>query len=304
MKFRKILRFLTSKFLLVCLLLLVEIALIPALIIGASYLFNLTPILTALLAAIDLILVLYIINSDINAEYKIAWIVPILLLPFVGCILYLALRRRQTPRRKLKKLMTHLHGVDCLYAQSIPMMQKYRDKSDFAAQCAEYISRECLLPAADCYDAEYFPSGEAYAERLLAELKQAKKFIFLEYFIIAEGKFWGDVLEILKQKVAEGVDVRITYDDIGSMFKVPSDYDRQLEKLGIRCLCFNRFRPVLDVAQNNRTHRKIAVIDGHTAFTGGVNLADEYIGYGHNDPRESRAKLYRDVPAAVDAEGG
>lgn len=92
MKFRKILRFLTSKFLLVCLLLLVEIALIPALIIGASYLFNLTPILTALLAAIDLILVLYIINSDINAEYKIAWIVPILLLPFVGCILYLALR--------------------------------------------------------------------------------------------------------------------------------------------------------------------------------------------------------------------
>lgn len=285
MKFRKILRFLTSKFLLVCLLLLVEIALIPALIIGASYLFNLTPILTALLAAIDLILVLYIINSDINAEYKIAWIVPILLLPFVGCILYLALRRRQTPRRKLKKLMTHLHGVDCLYAQSIPMMQKYRDKSDFAAQCAEYISRECLLPAADCYDAEYFPSGEAYAERLLAELKQAKKFIFLEYFIIAEGKFWGDVLEILKKKVAEGVDVRITYDDIGSMFKVPSDYDRQLEKLGIKCLCFNRFRPVLDVAQNNRTHRKIAVIDGHTAFTGGVNLADEYINathpYGH-----------------------
>ena len=149
MKFRKILRLLTSKFLLVCLLLLVEIALIPALIIGASYLFNLTPILTALLAAIDLILVLYIINSDINAEYKIAWIVPILLLPFVGCILYLALRRRQTPRRKLKKLMTHLHGVDCLYAQSIPMRQKHRDKGDCAAQCAEYISREWLRPAAD-----------------------------------------------------------------------------------------------------------------------------------------------------------
>ena len=114
MKFRKFLKLLTSKFLLVCLLLLLEIALIPALIIGASYLLNLTPILTVVLAVIDIVLVLYIINSDINAEYKIARIVPILLLPFVGCNLYLALRRRQMPRRKLKKLMNNLHGVDCL----------------------------------------------------------------------------------------------------------------------------------------------------------------------------------------------
>lgn len=282
---RKFLKLLTSKFLLVCLLLLAEIVLIPAVIIGASYVFNLTPILTVVVYVFDLILVLYIINSDINAEYKIAWIVPILLLPFVGCILYLALRRRQTPRRKLKKLFSHLHGVDCLYAQNLSMMQKYRDKSDFAAQCAEYINRECMLPAADCYGAEYFPSGEAYAKRLLEELKTAKKFIFIEFFIIAEGKFWSAVLEILRQKVAEGVDVRLIYDDIGSMFKVPSDYDRQMEKLGIRCLCFNRFRPVLDVAQNNRTHRKIVVIDGITAFTGGVNLADEYVNltqpFGH-----------------------
>lgn len=278
---RKFLKLLTSKFLLVCLLLLAELALIPVVIIGASYLFNLTPILIVVLAVIDLLLVLSIINSDINAEYKIAWIVPILFLPYVGCILFLTLRRRQTPRRKLKKLITHMHGMDCLYSQDLPSMQKYRAASDFAGQCAEYISRECMLPAADCYDAEYFPSGEAYAERLIAELKKAEKFIFLEYFIIAEGWFWENVLQILEQKVAEGVDVRVTYDDIGSMFKVPSDYAQQLEKKGIKCLCFNRFRPVLDVAQNNRTHRKIAVIDGLTAFTGGVNLADEYINVTH-----------------------
>lgn len=285
MRSRKLLKLLTSKFLLVCLLLLVELALLPALIIGASYVFNLTQIASIVFAVIDIVITLFIINSDINAEYKIAWIVPVLLLPLIGSILYLALRRKQTPRRKLKKLMTHLRGVDCLYAQDLSVMEKYRAKGEFAEQCAAYVSHESLLPAADFTDAEYFPCGEKYAERLLEELKKAEKFIFLEYFIIALGKFWGSVLEILQEKAAAGVDVRVIYDDIGSMFKVPSDYEQQLEKTGIQCMCFNRFRPVLDVAQNNRTHRKIAVIDGLTAFTGGINLADEYVNethpYGH-----------------------
>lgn len=266
---------------LVCLLLLLEIALLPGIVIAASYYFKITPILSAVLLVVDVLLVLYIINSEINPEYKIAWIVPILLLPPVGCILYLALRKRKSPRRRLKKLIKHLRGMDCLYSQDMPTFEKYVEKSEFAEQCAKFASHESLLPSTDCYECEYFSAGEAYFERLIQELEKAEKFIFLEYFIIAEGKFWGAVLEILKRKVIEGVDVRVIYDDIGSMFKIPSNYAQELEKLGIQCLCFNRFRPVLDVAQNNRTHRKIAVIDGVTAFTGGINLADEYINETH-----------------------
>ena len=120
---------------------------------------------------------------------------------------------------------------------------------------------------------------------LLQELKKAQRYIFLEYFIIQEGCMWNSILEILKEKAAQGVKVRVLYDDIGCFLKLPQDYDSQLRSVGIDCRVFNRFKPVLTSMQNNRDHRKIAVIDGKVAFTGGINLADEYINaierFGH-----------------------
>ena len=284
MRLRKLFRLLTSKFLLVCLVLLIELALVPA----AYYfiLFNASAgVFVALLIAVvvfDFILVLFIVNADINAEYKIAWLVPILFIPPAGGFLFLSLRRRKTPRRQLKILRDKFDGMEeAFYRQDEGVTRKYEQAGVFAAQCASATRAANFLPPADCCDAEYFPSGEAYAARLTEELEKAEKFIFLEYFIIARGKFWDGIVEILERKAAAGVEVRVIYDDIGSMFKVPSNYPSELEKMGIHCLCFNRFRPVLDVAQNNRTHRKIAVIDGLTAFTGGINLADEYINEEH-----------------------
>ncbi len=280
--FRKVFKLLTSKFLLVCLILLAEIALAPTIIILLALRYpNLSGIYTVVITAINLVLTLYIIHSEMNAEYKIAWIVPILLLPPFGALLFLSLRRRKMPRRRLKSLLTRASGMECLYNQPVGEMEKYTRKSSFAEQCAKYIASETLLPVTGFREHLYFPSGETYFSRLCEELRKAEKFIFLEYFIIKPGKFWDSVLEILVEKSKAGVDVRVIYDDIGSMLKVPSDYAEQLEKMGIRCLCFNRFRPVLDVAQNNRTHRKIAVIDGVTAFTGGINLSDEYINETH-----------------------
>ena len=280
--FRKVFKLLTSKFLLVCLILLAEIALAPTIIILLALRYpNLSGIYTVVITAINLVLTLYIIHSEMNAEYKIAWIVPILLLPPFGALLFLSLRRRKMPRRRLKSLLTRASGMECLYNQPVGEMEKYTRKSSFAEQCAKYIASETLLPVTGFREHLYFPSGEEYFSRLCEELRKAEKFIFLEYFIIKPGKFWDSVLEILVEKSKAGVDVRVIYDDIGSMLKVPSDYAEQLEKMGIRCLCFNRFRPVLDVAQNNRTHRKIAVIDGVTAFTGGINLSDEYINETH-----------------------
>ena len=283
MRLKKLWRLLTSKFMLVCFLLLIEISLLPAAIIFLMLTNAIAAIVCgALIIAVNAVLAIYIINTQMNADYKIAWIVLILLLPPVGAIIFLLLRARPKPRRKLKKLRSDgTEEVDCLYADADELPPSFDDADDFARQCAVYTAAMGGLPATDYTDVEYFKTGEEYEVRLLEELKKAEKYIFLEYFIIAKGKFWGEVLDVLREKRKAGLDVRVIYDDIGSMFKVPTNYAEQLEKEGIPCICFNRFRPVLDVAQNNRTHRKIAVVDGKVAFTGGINLADEYINETH-----------------------
>ncbi len=275
---RKFFKLLTSKFFVVALILLVEIALIPtAIILLAASLPKFGTYFFGFIHILDFILVLYIINSEINAEYKIAWIVVILFFPPFGATLFFIFRKRKNPRRKLKRRLMHdFPQMAKMYRRQTDADCKFMQMGGFAFQCAEYLRHESALPATDCYECKYFATGEAYAAQLEQELARAEKFILLEYFVISEGKFWDRIHKILKEKADAGVDVRVIYDDIGSLLGIPSDFAARLEKEGIRCLCFNRFRPVLDVAQNNRTHRKIAVIDGVTAFTGGINIADEY----------------------------
>ncbi len=283
MRLKKLWRLLTSKFMLVCFLLLIEVALLPTAIILLS-IYNVTAaiVCAAAIVVLNAVLTIYIINTDMNADYKIAWIVLILLLPPVGAIFFLLLRARPKPRRKLKKLRADGSvEEDPLYEGADKLPPSFDGADEFARQCALYTAKQGGLPATDYTHVEYFTTGEDYEKRLLEELEKAERYIFLEYFIIARGKFWGEVLDILRRKRKAGLDVRVIYDDIGSMFKVPTNYAEMLEKEGIPCICFNRFRPVLDVAQNNRTHRKIAVVDGRVAFTGGINLADEYINATH-----------------------
>ena len=283
MRLKKLWRLLTSKFMLVCFLLLIEVALLPTAIILLS-IYNVTAaiVCAAAIVVLNAVLTIYIINTDMNADYKIAWIVLILLLPPVGAIFFLLLRARPKPRRKLKKLRADGSvEEDPLYEGADKLPPSFDGADEFARQCALYTAKQGGLPATDYTHVEYFTTGEDYERRLLEELEKAERYIFLEYFIIARGKFWGEVLDILRRKRKAGLDVRVIYDDIGSMFKVPTNYAEMLEKEGIPCICFNRIRPVLDVAQNNRTHRKIAVVDGRVAFTGGINLADEYINATH-----------------------
>ncbi len=272
---RKFFKLLTSRFLFICILLLLEIAILMGAIYLLTAYFISALYLYAIAIAVSIALTLHIINSDMNAEYKIAWIVPILLIPLFGASLFLIFRTKN-PRRKLKKHLSNFLSMDCLYKALPDVDERFANTSDFAAVCAEFVHKESFLPPSDCYEYEYFPLGELYGAKLEEELKKAQRYIFMEYFVFAEGNFWNRLHTILKEKVKEGVDVRIIYDDIGSMKGVPSKFAAALEKEGIKCLCFNRFRPVLDVAQNNRTHRKITVIDGITAFTGGINIADEY----------------------------
>lgn len=141
----------------------------------------------------------------------------------------------------------------------------------------QYIQKYAYSPVYKNTYTEYLPIGEVKFERLKEELAKARHYIFLEYFIVQEGVMWDAILEILKEKVKQGVEVRMIYDDMGCIMTLPYRYDRRLEALGIQCCVFNPFVPVLTSRLNNRDHRKICVIDGHTGFTGGINLADEYI---------------------------
>ena len=156
----------------------------------------------------------------------------------------------------------------------------------FAVHQARYLEHMAHCPVYSGTATEYYPVGELCFARMVEELKKAEHYIFVEYFIIEEGIMWDTILDILKEKVQEGLDVRVIYDDIGSMFTLPRDYARELEKrTGIRCCVFNPFVPVLSLRLNNRDHRKFLIIDGKVAFTGGINLADEYINekvrFGH-----------------------
>lgn len=154
-----------------------------------------------------------------------------------------------------------------------------------ASNQSRYLQNSAYGPPFKNTSTEYFPLGEFKFKKLKEELKKAKEFIFLEYFIIDEGKMWSEILEILLEKVSKGVDVRVIYDDFGCVLTLPYRYDKKLESMGIKCAIFNPLIPILTPRLNNRDHRKIAIIDGQVGFTGGINLADEYINgidrFGH-----------------------
>lgn len=165
------------------------------------------------------------------------------------------------------------------------VMERLYRESRGTARLAYYMNRYGGYPIWENTSAQYFPLGDDMYPVLLEELRKAERYIFMEYFIVEKGEMWDSILEILKEKAAAGVEVRFMYDGMCCLTLMPYGYPKQLEKYGIHCKMFSPVRPVLSSYQNNRDHRKITVIDGHTAFTGGVNLADEYINrkvrFGH-----------------------
>ena len=236
--------------------------------------------ITTVFTFLSIAIVLYIIGKDDNSAYKIGWIVLIMALPLFGGLFYLFSGDKK-PARKLRNRLHAQHEQyrSCLkkeegIRQLPPGLQK---ESARAAETFRYVRKVSDLPAYTDTEVRYYPTGEEMFADMMEDLKSARHFIFLEYFIVSEGKMWESILEVLKEKAAQGVEVRMIYDDMGCVARLPAGYDAWLEKAGIKCMAFNPVVPIFSLVMNNRDHRKILVIDGHTGYTGGINLADEYI---------------------------
>ncbi len=271
---RKLLKLVLNRVVIVGLLILLQIA---WMIFNLTELAAYSPMIHRMLTLLSTLAVIAVVNTRDNPAYKLAWVIAIMTLPLLGGTMYL-LFSGWLPSKKLRNKLSRVERqMKPFIKQEKAVMDALTELDPAAAGQAKYIRDYAKFPVWNNSTATYFKSGEENFPVLLEELKKAEHFIFLEYFIVEEGEMWNAILEILKEKVAEGVEVRMIYDDLGSVFVLPYQYNRTLEQFGIKCEAFNKFIPVFSLVMNNRDHRKILVIDGHTAFTGGINLADEYI---------------------------
>lgn len=282
MKSSKLISLLASRLVVFGLLIAVQVCWIILLL---TKLVNYADWISTLFRILSFFMIIYIIKKDEVPAYRVGWILLIVGLPLFGGLLYLllgdkrpaaAMRMQLSAGRRRHKTLLRVNGSE---------LDRLSEEDPRARGTAEYISRYAGYPLWEKTSVKYHALGEYQFEDMLAELEKAEKFIFIEYFILEKGLMWNSILEILRRKAAMGVDVRLIYDDMGCLRKIPSGYHRHLEGMGIKCFAFNPFIPIVSTVMNNRDHRKIMVIDGNTAFTGGINLADEYINarvrFGH-----------------------
>jgi cardiolipin synthase len=220
---------------------------------------------------------LYVVNKDMKPYFKLSWIFLILCLPIFGCPAYFLFGRSDLTKRNTLRLRAVAEEVGVFRPNNRELIGEVQKQDENAAKQMRYIAQTAKFPLYREAESCYFPSGEEMFPQLLRDIESAKDFIFLEYFIIQPGKMFDTIVDLLEKKAKEGVHIRLIYDGVGSISTLPPKYYKTLQAKGIHCACFNPFRPVMSVIMNNRDHRKIFVIDGRIAYTGGVNLADEYI---------------------------
>lgn len=235
---------------------------------------------------LSLFIVFYIIGRDIEPSFKIAWIVLIFILPIFGGLFYLAFGNKRSGRRMRHKIeKSHLRFESCFDINAVDINKIDKHVTKGARTKMKYLRNICGFPPYRNTKVTYYSLGEEMFCAMKEELKKANHHIFVEYFIISQGSMWSELLDILTEKAAVGVDVRVMFDDMGSIGTLPKNFTKTLNSLGIQTVAFNRFVPVLSVVMNNRDHRKILVVDGAVAFCGGINISDEYINlkspYGH-----------------------
>lgn len=244
-------------------------------------------LLLILFYVLSVLYVFYLVTKDDNASYRMGWILVILSVPPLGAFLYMLWGDKKPGKKLHSKLELAYQEMDKHLEEDVATCEALEEVSQRAVATTRYIRRASRYPVHRDTEVTYYPLGEQMFEAMLEEMQKAEHFIFLEYFIVEEGKMWGRMLEILLERAKAGVEIRMLYDDMGSVALLPFGYCRKLEEMDphIKCIPFNRVVPFLAMVMNNRDHRKILVVDGHVGFTGGINLADEYINerekFGH-----------------------
>ncbi len=233
--------------------------------------------ISIVLGVLSLLLVLYLMTKRDESTYRILWLVLVLTFPLPGALLYLILGNKRS-MAPIRKRIARTPPLPPEEDASGPLFEELEREDRRLAQTLRRVQRQTGLPLRRGRETEYYPLGDDMFPRMLEELEKAEKFIFVEYLIIENGLFWDSLTEIMARKAAQGVDVRVMYDDLGSISTYTGKNAEELRKKGIQCVAFN---PLLFVSGtlSCRTHRKMLIIDGKTAFSGGVNLADEYINH-------------------------
>ena len=269
-------RLLMSKYGFSIAIILIELFVIFGIIL---YMSQIAPLVwVSLVFLVSVATVIAIVNRSMSPESKVTWLI-VTFVPVFGPLLYLMFGERRLSKKELKQLQ-ELNSIAFHEnnGRQLHLQLQETDKSAYGIINA-LLHMDSNAEVYDQTDSQFFASGEEMWQQMLKDLKRAEKFIFLEYYIVEEGLMWDSMLEILEEKVAQGVEVKMLYDDIGCMVTLPGDYTVYLRSKGIDAHKFNKVIPRMTVAYNNRDHRKILVIDGQISYTGGINLADEYINH-------------------------
>ena len=269
-------RLLMSKYGFSIAIILIELVLVFGIIL---YMSQIAPIIWVILVfLISVATVIAIVNRSMTPESKVTWLI-VTFVPVFGPLLYLMFGERRLSKKELKQLQ-ELNSIAFHEnnGRQLHLQLQETDKSAYGIINA-LLHMDSNAEVYDQTDSQFFASGEEMWQQMLEDLKRAEKFIFLEYYIVDEGLMWDSILEVLEEKAAQGVEVKMLYDDIGCMVTLPGDYTLHLRSKGIDAHKFNKVIPRMTVAYNNRDHRKILVIDGQISYTGGINLADEYINH-------------------------
>lgn len=271
---KRIFKLLTGRLFIIGVMILLQVAWIVLFLADVSLRYNFVSIFLELVA---IVLAFSVITRWSNPSFKLSWVFLIMMVPIVGVPVYLIFGRPGLTRGTRRRMDAVNAKIEPYLTERSDVTAYLREEHPQAAMQSDYIWHAAHDPVYGHTASRYYKCGEEMFEAMLADIRTAKKYIFLEFFILAEGEMYDTLTEELARKAAEGVDVRLIYDDVGCMNKMPAHFYRKLQAKGIKCATFNPARPVLAIIMNHRDHRKILVVDGKIGYTGGVNIADEYI---------------------------
>ena len=271
-------KFLFSRMVIILLLLVAEAYILFA---TFAYVDRFRSDILTVFTVMSIIAIIMIVNDKSNTSFKLPWCVLIAAAPVVGLLFFLFVKLNRGTH-KLCENDRRVTKMTEAYAHTDDAVRELADKETDFREISYYLEHSAHNPTYTDTDVIYYETGEKLWTALLEELEKARTFIFMEFFVIAENsKFWQSLLDILKKKAASGVEVRLMYDGMCSFILLPTKYPSVMRKYGIKCRQYEPVLPVLSTDQNNRDHRKMVIIDGETAFTGGINLSDEYVNITH-----------------------